>query len=465
MSESHSLPRIMIAGMSGDSGKTLVSLGLLLEARSRGLPVSAFKKGPDYIDAAWLGWAAGRPARNLDSYLMGFSESLTSFGSHALPEGLNVIEGNRGLYDGVDAAGTHSTAELAKSLGAPLLLVINAAKVTRTVAAFVLGCQKLDPGVDIAGVILNRVAGQRHASVLREAVEHAGGVPVLGVVPRSGSGTLLPERHLGLVTPAEHPQILGLEKNLRALVEGRLDLGRILTIARNTSALPLPARATLAATEFCGLKIGVLKDSAFNFYYPENLEALSGSGATLVQLSTATSSEVPHDLAALYIGGGFPETHGAAISSNRSFLSSLRRAAEAGLPIYAECGGLMLLSEAIVWRGSTYPMAGFFPFAVRMCDTPQGHGYTELLVDKPNPFYPVGLTLRGHEFHYSRVVLTRESPPTACTVRRGAGCYGGRDGITCANTWASYTHIHALGTPEWASGLLDGARRFALQKH
>jgi len=215
-------PRLVVAGLSGDSGKTLVSLALLLLAREAHIEVAAFKKGPDYIDAAWLTWASGLPARNLDTFLMGFPKAVGSFARHALPGGLNIVEGNRGLYDGSDARGTHSTAELAKALKSPVLLVINATKVTRTLAASVLGCQKLDPEVQIAGVILNQVSGVRHERVLREAIESVSGVPVLGVLPRAPGDALLPERHLGLVTPQEHPRIESVHSNLLSLAEGML---------------------------------------------------------------------------------------------------------------------------------------------------------------------------------------------------------------------------------------------------
>ncbi len=453
-------PRVVIAGLSGDSGKTMVALGMLLAARARGLEVAAFKKGPDYIDAAWLSWASGRPARNLDSFLAGFPGCLTSFGRHAVREGLNVIEGNRGLYDGVDAAGTHSTAELAKALHAPVILVLNAAKVTRTIMAPILGCLDLDPDVHIAGVVLNRVAGRRHETMLRAAVD-ACGLPVLGVVPKAAATTLLPDRHLGLVTPAEHPAIAELERNLRTLVADRLELELVAAVAREAPPLTAPPPRAAQPAPSSNVRIGFLRDSAFTFYYPENLEALEELGAELIPLSSLDTPELPGDLAGLYIGGGFPETHGAAISRNRSFLDSLCRRAASGLPIYAECGGLMLLSQAVVWRGSTYPMAGWLPFSVHVCDTPQGHGYAELLVDRPNPIYPVGLALKGHEFHYSRIDPRTEELPTACAVRRGTGCYRGREGIFRANTWACYTHIHALGTPEWAPALVQCARRFA----
>jgi len=456
-------PRLVVAGLAGDSGKTLVSLGLLLLARESGLPVRAFKKGPDYIDAAWLRWASGHPARNLDTYLMGFGKPVGSFARHAVSSGLNVIEGNRGLYDGADAAGTHSTAALAKALRAPVVLVLTTAKVTRTAAALVLGCQKLDPEVQIAGVILNRVATARQQRIVTGAIESSCGVPVLGILPAAEGEKLLPGRHLGLVTPAEHPRIAEVRHNLLELVRDRLELDRLLEIARGAPALAGAAPLGPSGEDAAGLRIGYLSDSAFTFYYPENLEALESAGAALVPISALSAASVPDSLDALYIGGGFPETHGAALAGNPEFLGSLRDRAAAGLPIYAECGGLMLLSRAILWKGRRYPMAGVLPFQVEVRRRPQGHGYANLKVDHANPFFPVETTLRGHEFHYSRVILEDDPPPTACAVERGTGCFAGRDGVVVNNVWASYTHLHALGTPEWARGLIAAAR--ACRRH
>jgi cobyrinic acid a,c-diamide synthase len=452
------LPRLVVAGLSGESGKTLISLALLLEAGRRNLPVRAFKKGPDYIDAAWLEWASRKPVRNLDTHLMGFERAVDSFAANAVPAGFNLVEGNRGLYDGADPRGTHSTAELAKALHAPVVLVINATKVTRTAAALVLGCQRLDPTVKIAGVVVNQVAGARHERILREAIESTCGIPVLGGVPRAGAEVLLPSRHLGLITPREHPDRDLLARNLLGLVAGCLDFERLLAIARETPPVLMPPAPLRPLPAGGGLTIGYLDDAAFSFYYPENLEALRAAGAELAPISALSSTALPAGLDALYIGGGFPETHAQTLSRNLSFLASIRCAARDGLPIYAECGGLMLLSRALSWRGHRYEMAGVLGFEVEVCDVPQGHGYTELLVDTANPFFPIGSRLRGHEFHYSRLVLDNGAIQTACAVRRGTGCLAGRDAVVTANVWAAYTHLHALATPEWARAILRIAR-------
>jgi cobyrinic acid a,c-diamide synthase len=451
-------PRLVVAGLGGDSGKTLVSLALLHTARALGLDARAFKKGPDYIDAAWLTWAAGRPARNLDTFLMGVARVRQSFTRHAASAGLVVIEGNRGLYDGADAEGTHSTAELAKALDAPVLLVVNARKVTRTVAAVVLGCQAFDPDLRIAGVVLNRVNGDRHERIIRRAIESRCRVPVVGVIPHLPGHALLYDRHLGLVPPPEHPDLINLASRLVEEVGSRLDLPAIFDLARRAPRAGWALDQVGPPAPDGRLRIGYLRDAAFTFYYPENLESLQHAGATLVPISSLTAHAVPPDLHALYIGGGFPETHAAAIAANRRFLDDLRRQAHNGLPVYAECGGLMLLATAIRQGSVVSRMAGVLPCEVEVCAAPQGHGYTELTVDAPNAFFPVGLALRGHEFHYSRIVPGEVPVPTACAVRRGTGSAEGRDAVVVQNVWASYTHLHALSTPEWTSALLGAAR-------
>jgi cobyrinic acid a,c-diamide synthase len=457
------MPRLLIAGMSGGSGKTLVSLALLLALRRAGFEVRAFKKGPDYIDAAWLGWASSHPARSLDTYLMGQDTVRSSFirngfARNAIADGINLVEGNRGLFDGFDAAGTHSSAALSHCLAAPVVLVINAAKVTRTAAAFVAGCRALDPELPIRGIILNNVNGQRHEQILREAIESLSAIPVVGTI-RKATVNPLPERYLGLVPPQEHGATEQIQEDLLKLADG-FDLDAILSIARSAPSLQAdPPEVSISAVR--DIKIGFLRDSAFSFYYPENLEQLEQGGAELIPISALQSSALPEGLRALYIGGGFPEKHAEVLSANRSFLDSIRQAALGGLPIYAECGGLILLAQTLRWEGRTYPMAGVFPFAVEGFDIPQGHGYSELRVDAPNPFFPVGLVLRGHEFHYSRISLRDEPVPTACAVLRGTGCLQKRDLAITRNVMAGYTHLHALATPEWAKGFLDAARRFA----
>lgn len=461
MSELRVLPRLLVAGLSGGSGKTLVALGLLLRLRGAGVPVRAFKKGPDYIDAAWLRWASGQAARNLDTFLMGPERACSSFVRNGVDDGINVIEGARGLFDGFDLAGTHSSAALAKQLQAPVVLVVDGTKVTRTAAALVLGCQKLDPALSLVGVILNNVNGRRHEQILRGAITSICNVPVLGAIPKAAVGQPLPERHLGLVPPQEYKHLEELERDLLEVVGGGIDLDAVLAIARSAPPLaavpPEPPRPSVQPS----VKIGYLLDSAVSFYYPENLEVLEQAGAELVPISVLRATALPDELNALYIGGGFPETHARELAANRAMLNSIRSAAEAGLPVYAECGGLMLLSRALFWKGARYEMANVFSFEVEVFDAAQGHGYCELQVDRENPFFQVGTQLRGHEFHYSRIAPQSDWSATACEVRRGAGCFHGRDAAIIKNVWASYTHLHALASPEWAKGLVGAAQEFA----
>jgi len=446
-------PRLIVAGLSGDSGKTLVTLGLARTFAARGMRVRPFKKGPDYIDAAWLAAAAGSTGRNLDTYLMepqAIGEAL----ARAAPADLLLVEGNRGLFDGLDAAGSHSTATLAKMLGAPVVLVIDVTKMTRTTAALVVGCRALDPDVHLAGIVLNRVGTARHERVVREAIASVGGPPVLGAIPRL-ERKLLPGRHLGLVTAAEHPRR---EETLDAVaeaVERHVDLEATLEIARSAVPVRFPEPSRSAAGS--AVRIGVLRDEALSFYYPENLEALQACGAELVTVSPLRDGSLP-DLDGLYFGGGFPEVHVKQLAGNVAFRDSVRDAAAAGMPIYAECGGLMYLARELIVDGVSHPMAGVLDLVIEQTARPVGHGYVEAEVDRANPFFDRSTVLRGHEFHYSRVVSGGDADASCLRLRRGQGIDGGRDGLSVGTVWASYLHLHALGTPTWASAFTSLAR-------
>jgi cobyrinic acid a,c-diamide synthase len=437
-------------------------LGLLAAWRVRGHQPAPFKKGPDYIDAAWLSQAAGRPCRNLDLFLMSPRAALDSFCASAAGFDVAVIEGNRGLFDGVDAQGSYSTAELAKLLQTPVILGVDCTKATRTIAAIVLGCQRLDPQVPLRGVILNRVAGSRHEAVLREAVEDISGLPVLGVIPRVQE-LAFPERHLGLVPPQEHSQLAEAIEHAGRIAEESLDLEAIWALARRAPALVSEARherVPSAGKQQEVVRIGVFRDAAFQFYYPENLEALERHGAQLIEVSPIIANHLPK-VDGLYIGGGFPETLAPALAENRPFLDSLRRAVERGLPVYAECGGTVYLGQKLFFKGAEYSMAGALPAVFGFRNKPQGHGYTVLKTVRHNPFYAVGETLRGHEFHYTYIQSSTEDLAFAFRVERGYGCDGERDGLCHRNVLACYTHVHALGTDCWAPALVRAAARFS----
>ncbi len=460
-------PRLLLAALRGGAGKTTLTLGLLAAWRAQGKRVIPFKKGPDYIDPAWHALAAGSPSHNLDPFLMEGVQILALVGRYAEHADALLIEGNRGLYDGLDAQGTYSTAELAKFLTTPVVLVVDCTMTTRTAAALILGCQHFDPRVPIAGVILNQVARPRHEAILRDTIEHYCGVPVLGALPRLKCA-VFPERHMGLVPPQEHQTAQRAVSKAKDLAERYLDLEGLWRVACTAPPLPQPQRLhPTASPEGETVTLGIIRDSAFQFYYTENLEALAREGASLLELSALTDRTLPSDLDGLYIGGGFPETHAQALAQNQTFRQAIRKAADAGLPIYAECGGLMYLGAAIkTVEGERFPMVGIFPFDFVMGRKPQGHGYTVLEVVQENPYFPCGAQLKGHEFHYSRI-QPEPGPEDALAfqVARGAGIGGNRDGLLYKNVLATYTHLHALGAPFWAPALVrlaQGYRRTRL---
>ena len=459
-------PRIVIGGLSGDSGKSMVACGLLASLVERGMNTAAFKKGPDYIDTAWLCLASAISARNLDTYLMGYPTVKRSFLNNAVNNGLNVIEGNRGVFDGGDSRGTHSTAELAKLLQSPVILVVDISKVTRTAAAVVLGCIKLDPQLNIAGIILNKVAGERHASITKNSIEEITGTSVIGLVPKLEDKFHLPSRHLGLITPVEFEKGESLINDLKIIVEDYVDISKIIKIADTAPILEgkdtVHAENKFEEDESEKVKIGYFKDQSFSFYYPENLELLTKAGAELVQISSTSPIEIQEleKLDALYIGGGFPETNIPQISLNRELMISLKSLVEDGLPVYAECGGLMYLANNLEWRGNEYPLTGILPISIKMHNKPQGHGYSEVIVDKENPFFETGTVLKGHEFHYSKIYECDPEVKSSFSVSRGTGCFNKRDGLVYKNVLASYFHIHALATPEWVTGMIKCARKY-----
>ncbi len=467
MPSSIKIPRIVVAALKGGAGKTLITLGLVRHMHRSGMSVAVFKKGPDYIDAGWLGLAAHRQCHNLDSYLTGPDEARRTFIERSMASDIAVVEGNRGIFDGVDAQGSFSTAELAKLLVSPTIIVVDATKVTRTAAAFVLGCKLLDPDLRLSAVILNRVAGVRHEQVLREAIEHACAVPVIGAIPKLPL-TDFPQRHLGLIPLYEHPRAEEFADAAADIVAKHVDLDSVRDLARGAPDLSVePPRERVPQNELrhAGLRIGVLKDSSFQFYYPENLEALQATGASLIVVNALESAELP-PLDALYVGGGFPETHAETLARNIVFKNSLVKAIQSGLPVYAECGGLMYLARRLHIDEKTYPMVGVFPLEVTLHRKPQGHGYIKAEIVRANPFYPVGTIVTGHEFHYSSVSNAPEGDASYCcfAVMRGNGFDGRKDGICMYNCLGTYVHVHALGTPSWAEGILDSAARFAKQR-
>lgn len=460
-------PRIVVSGLRGGTGKTILSLCLVTVFKKKGYKVTAFKKGPDYIDAGWLAKASGLPCYNLDLFMMSPEQARQSFLSHSQDAQITLIEGNRGLFDGVDHEGTYSTAELAKLLKSPVIIIVDCTKATNTIAAMVLGCQTMDTNVFIRGVVLNQTATNRQEALIRRAVEGRCDVPVVGAIPRLKKDPF-PERHMGLTPFQEHKDI---EKSLALVAEigeKYLDIDRILKIAGEAEDLSEEAgkegseEATSSLHHFItsSLKIGVIRDSAFQFYYQENFEELKKRGAQLVEVSPLREDRLP-DIDALYIGGGFPETHAVALAENADFRSSLYDAIQNNLPVYAECGGLMYMGKSLVLENKEYPMVGALPVVFGLEKKPQAHGYTIVEIEKPNPYFPLRAVLKGHEFHYSRVLELKEDRMfMAFRMRRGHGIINGKDGMCYKNVLATYTHLHAIGTPEWADGIIAVAGRF-----
>lgn len=458
MTEKKMTKGLIVAGLGGGSGKSVVAVSLAAHLGRQGRVVP-FKKGPDYIDAGWLKLAAGAPCYNLDPYLMKDEDILRSFRLHAAGSDYVIIEGNRGLYDGVNIDGAYSTAELAKILALPVILVVDCTKTTRTVAAQVLGCREFDPQVDIRGVVLNRTGTARHEKIVREAVERYTDIPVVGAFPRQRSD-IFPQRHLGVTPYQEDDHSDETVERLAGLAAEHIDLPLLCSLMADVD-VPSEETATRdSPADTPSVRIGVLQDAVFQFYYPDNLEALANLGGEIVEINALTAQELPQ-VDALYIGGGFPETSAGELAANSSFRQSLKKAAENGLPIYAECGGLIYLGESIELDGEIYPLAGVFPARFSLKRKPQAHGYTVATVINGNPFYPPGTIIRGHEFRYSRVDHWDGEPSSlAMEMQRGVGFIEKREGLVHKNVLALYTHIHSISTPEWAVGLVAKAREF-----
>ncbi len=457
------LPGVVIAGLRGGSGKTIVSLGIAAAWTTKGYKVSCFKKGPDYIDAGWLTYATGSSCYNLDTYLCSEDLVKKSFKTNYNDADIAIVEGNRGLFDAIDIDGKTSTAELAKLLNLPILLVVDCTKTTRTMAALILGCKAFDPELNIMGVILNRVAGKRHEGKLRDNIEKFCNIPVVGSIPKL-KGDQFPERHMGLVTFQEHKTSKQCINTFADIAKKNIDLDDIFDICTkepikaifNSSPVFIKPD-TPSLNESCQTTIGIIKDSAFQFYYPDNIEALIQRGARIEYISPLDQKNIP-EVDAIYMGGGFPETHAQKLADNNEFKSALKALAYAGLPIYAECGGFIFLGTSIEIDNKTYPMTGILPVKFGLSQRPVGHGYTSVKVISENGYYEKGDVITGHEFRYSTIIDIDYKPhEMAFKMVRGKGIINKLDGFCKQNIFATYTHIHALGAPSWAEGFIRQA--------
>jgi cobyrinic acid a,c-diamide synthase len=450
-------PRLVIGGTGSGCGKTSVAVAVAAAFRRRGLSVQTFKAGPDFLDPAWLAAASGRPCYNLDGWMCGedyVRGLLLRAGGDC---DLVLIEGVMGLFDGASSTSIEgSTAELARWLDSPVLLVVNAHGAARSVAAAVAGFAGFEPGVRIGGVIANSCGSERHAGWVSDALRGAGQAPLMGALPR-GAFPSLSSRHLGLAAP---PPGAALDAFARA-AEQHLQLDAILALAHAVPPLVLPEARDPDAQEGPA-RVGVAQDAAFHFYYPDNLAALETAGATLVRFSPLTNERLPAGLDGLYLGGGYPEEHAAALSANRAMREDVRVFAASGRPVYAECGGLMYLSQGIeTTGGERHPMAGVLPVWTRMLTRRKALGYVEATAENDSLFAAAGQTLRGHEFHYSELIPAAGAGadwrPAYRLARRREEARA-PEGFQRGRVLASYAHLHFASHPGAASRFVRACR-------
>lgn len=455
------MKRILISAAHKSSGKTTLSIGLCAALTQRGLSVQSFKKGPDYIDPMWLGRAASSPCYNLDFYTMTQDEISNKFTSYAQTADISLIEGNKGLYDGLDLDGSNSNAALANLLQTPVVLVIDVQGMTRGIAPLILGYQAFDKNIKIAGIILNQVRGKRHEQKLRDVIAHYTNVPVIGAVAHNPE-IAITERHLGLIPSNEQNQADEQIRQIANIVSEQVDLDALLEIAAHAPDLHIKTKPQQAPVERT-VRVGIARDEAFGFYYPDDLQALENAGAQLVDINMISDQGLP-DIDGLVIGGGFPESRMKELSGNDSMRKSVFEAIEAGLPTYAECGGLMYLTKSIQWNKQTHPMVGIIQADTVMHKRPQGRGYTRLQDSGEAPWRVNEGEFAAHEFHYSALQNLPDSTKYAYKVLRGHGIDGKHDGIVYKNMLACYIHLrHTENTP-WAEKFVTFVRSLKEQK-
>ncbi|NOX09739.1 MAG: hydrogenobyrinic acid a,c-diamide synthase (glutamine-hydrolyzing) [Gammaproteobacteria bacterium] len=448
------MSRVLISAAHKSSGKTTISIGLCAAIVARNIKVQAFKKGPDYIDPMWLGRASQSSCLNLDFYTMQQDEIVANIVQVMNPADIAIIEGNKGLYDGLDPEGSDSNAALAKLTHTPVILVIDSKGITRGIAPLVLGYQSFDPDIEIAGVILNRVGGKRHEEKLRAVMTRYTDIPVLGAVYNDPE-LEISERHLGLVPSNEAHEVIAKIHYIAEKISTQVDLDAIIEIAQKASPLPAPCWKSPPAFKLSPpLKIGVIQDAAFGFYYPDDLETFRQAGAEIIAINALTDNKLP-EIDALFIGGGFPEVYMEALASNQSIRSAVYQALDAGMPCYAECGGLIYLTRSLEWQGKKADMVGIIPADTIMNNIPQGRGYIQLQATQQHPWgIQDNNIINAHEFHYSSLKNIDETLDYAYQIKRGHGINGRQDGIIYKNTLACYAHQRNTSNNPWIEKFL-----------
>jgi cobyrinic acid a,c-diamide synthase len=451
--------RVLISAAHKSSGKTTVSIGLCAALKKRGIVVQPYKKGPDYIDPMWLSQASGRACRNLDFYLMDRDEVIASFVRNSAE--FNLVEGNKGLYDGLALDGSNSNAALAKTLDLPVVLVIDARGMTRGIAPLILGYQAFDREINIAGVILNNLGGSRHESKLREVIAHYTDVPVIGAIQHDARLTII-ERHLGLMPSNESGESIARIAALGAAIESQVDLDKLLALSDKPSLMvQIATTQDIKFPAIDTIKIGVAQDRAFGFYYADDMDALAAAGAEIIPFDTTRDKRLPQ-VDALFIGGGFPEVFAAELEANRTMRSDIKNAIDNGMPVYAECGGLMYLSRQITYKGNTHAMVGAIPGDVVMHQKPVGRGYVHLSEETQHPWQQLpeaGKNIKGHEFHYSSLENLPGDSKFAYRVARGHGIDGKHDGYIKNNLLACYAHLRSVNSNPWVTRFVNHIRQ------
>lgn len=456
------IPRLMIAGTHSGVGKTTIAAGVMAALSQRGYKVQPYKVGPDYIDPSYHNIATGNISRNLDTWMLDEKIVCGLFASSAAQGDIAVIEGVMGLFDG--SSGTSeagSPAQVAKILDCPVVLIVDVRSMARSAAAVVMGFQKMDPGVKIAGVILNRISSDRHLRLVSEAIAAYCDIPVIGFV-RKNAGLSLPSRHLGLVPTAEGGELIDRISALAENIAEGINFEILADIAHKAGDIKPPdGQKAAVQTAAETVRVAIARDEAFSFYYQDGLEVLESFGVELVPFSPLCDTELPADIDGIYIGGGYPEIFAGQLTENRALREEIKNCGHGKMPVYAECGGLMYLTEAICdFDGQEYPMAGLVPAKCHMEKKLAGMGYVTVENLAASLLGPEGYFYRGHEFHYSRLEPLNNGFSWACKLTRNKTGETVYEGYARDNILATYVHLHFATDPALARSFADKCRKY-----